>query len=302
MTSTAPPWDLYRSFLAVLRSGSLSAAARSVGLTQPTIGRHVNELEAALGVVLFTRSRNGLSATDAALELKPHAEGLEASVAALLRSATGRGASRGTVRVTASEVVGAEVLPPILAALRERHPEIVIELVLNNSNEDLLSREADIAVRMNAPTQKALVARRVGNVELGFHAHRKYLDRYGAPRAVSDLYTHSLIGFDRETAFIRATRVKTLPFERGMFSLRTDSDLAQLAAIRAGYGIGICQVGLAKRDPNIVRLLPKALSLKLSTWIVMHADLRGNARCRVVSDALAEGLVAYIGSQSTRVS
>jgi DNA-binding transcriptional LysR family regulator len=200
--------------------------------------------------------------------------------------------------VTASEVVGAEVLPPILASLRERHPEIVIELVLANRNDDLLSREADIAVRMNQPTQQALVARRVGNIELGFHAHQRYLDRYGAPRTFADLRSHSLIGFDRETAYIRTLRAKSVPLDRSMFSLRTDSDLAQLAAIRAGYGIGICQVALARRDANLVRLLPKALSLKLETWIVMHSDLRGSARCRLVSDALAEGISAYIASAS----
>jgi DNA-binding transcriptional LysR family regulator len=298
MTSKAPPWDLYRSFLAVLRTGSLSAAARSVGLTQPTIGRHVNELEAALGVALFTRSRNGLSATEAALELQPHAQGLEAGVAALLRSATSRGATRGTVRITASEVVGAEVLPPILASLRENHPEIVIELVLNNRNENLLSREADVAVRMNRPTQKALVARRIGNIELGCHAHRKYLERSGTPRTVSELRAHSLIGVDQETAYVRALLGKDLSLDRSLLSLRTDSDLAQLAAIRAGCGIGICQVGLAKRNPDLVRLLPKTLSWKLETWIVMHSDLRGSARCRVVADALAAGIGAYIASAS----
>ena len=156
MDTHAPSWDLYRSFLAVLRTGSLSAAARSVALPQPTIGRQVNELEKALGVTLFTRSRNGLTATDAALELRAHAEGLEARVAALLRSASGRSATRGVVRISASEVVGAEVLPPILASLHEAHPELVIELVLTNKNEDLLNREADIAVRMVRPTQQAL--------------------------------------------------------------------------------------------------------------------------------------------------
>jgi DNA-binding transcriptional LysR family regulator len=296
MATHAPAWDLYRSFLAVLRTGSLSAAARSVGLTQPTIGRHVNELEKALGVALFTRSRNGLAATDAALELQTHAEGLEARVAALLRSASGRSATRGVVRISASQVVGAEVLPPILASLHEAHPELVIELVLTNQNEDLLNREADIAVRMFRPTQQALVARRVGNIELGFHAHKKYLERRGRPRSLQDLPGHALIGFDHENAFIRGFRAKHLPIDRSLFALRTDNDLAQLAAIRAGFGIGICQVGIARRDAHLERLLPKLLSVKLDTWIAMHADLRSSARCRTVSDALVKGLTAYIAS------
>src|SRR5262249_36927421 len=132
MSSLSPDWSLYRSFLCVLRSGSLSAGAREEGLTQPTVGRHIDALEKALGVSLFIRSRHGLAPTDAALELRPYAESLEATAAALVRAAVGRAGTRGTVRVTASEVVGAEVLPPILARLHEAHPGLAIELVLSN--------------------------------------------------------------------------------------------------------------------------------------------------------------------------
>jgi len=294
-----PAWDLYRSFLAVLREGSLSGAARALGLAQPTVGRHVEALEEALGLALFTRSGQGLAPTGAALELRPHAEALEASAAALLRAASGRGSAGvvGAVRVSASEVVGAEVLPPILARLRRDHPGLVVELVLSNRTEDLLRRDADIAVRMARPAQGALVARRLGMIELGLHAHRGYLDRCGgAPAALDDLRNHALIGFDRETAFIRGLRARGVPLRREMFALRTDSDLAQLAAIRAGFGIGVCQVGLARRDPSLVRLLPEAFSIGLETWLAMHEDLRASRRCRVAFDALSAGLADYIAS------
>src|ERR1700738_4097906 len=204
MTSANPDWSLYRSFLSVLRTGSLSAAARDEGLTQPTVGRHVDSLEKALGVALFTRSQHGLTPTEAALELQPYAESLEATAAALVRAAVGRAGTRGTVRVTASEVVGAEVLPPILAKLHEAYPELVIELVLSNRTEDLLRREADIAVRMVRPTQQALVVRHVGDIELGLHARRDYLERRGTPSNVDDLRGDSIIGFDYEKAFIRS--------------------------------------------------------------------------------------------------
>ena len=293
MTSANPDWSLYRSFLSVLRTGSLSAAAREEGLTQPTVGRHVDALEKVLGVPLFTRSQHGLTPTEAALELQPYAESLEATAAALVRAAVGRAGTRGTVRITASEVVGAEVLPAILTQVHELHPEITIELVLSNRTEDLLQREADIAVRMVRPTQQALLARHVGDVELGLHARRDYLERRGVPTSLDDLRKHTLIGFDRENAFIRSVRAGGLPIERGMFALRSDSDLAQLAALRAGFGIGVCQVGLARRSADLVRVMAKSFLFKLEVWIVMHSDLRSSARCRVAADALAAGLTAY---------
>jgi len=293
MTQGSPDWSLYRSFLSVLRTGSLSAAARDDGLTQPTVGRHIDALEAALGVALFTRSQHGLAPTEAALELQPYAESLEATAAALVRAAVGRAGTQGTVRITASEVVGAEVLPPILTQLRADHPEMTLELVLSNRTEDLLQREADIAVRMVRPTQQALTARHVGDIEIGLHARREYLERQGVPVSVADLRRHALIGFDHENAFIRSVRAQGFAVERSMFALRSDSDLAQLAAIRAGFGIGACQVGLARRGPELVRVMAQSFLFKLEVWIVMHSDLRSSARCRVVADALARGLSAY---------
>ncbi|HEV7372634.1 LysR family transcriptional regulator [Arenibaculum sp.] len=298
MTVHEPSWDLYRTFLAVLREGSLSGAARSLGVAQPTVGRHLDALEQAVGFQLFTRSRDGLTPTEAASELRPHAEALAATAASLLRAASGhgsaaRGAVRGTVRVTASEVVGVEVLPPILTGLRREYPELVIELALSNRVEDLLRRDADIAVRMVRPSQEALLAKRVCDVVLGLHAHRRYLDRYGVPADLQDLANHSLIGFDTETPAIRGMLARAAGIRRAMFALRSDSDLAQLAAIRAGYGIGICQAALAARDPDLVRVLPGHFELALDTWLAMHENLRSSRQCRVVFDALAAGLAEY---------
>jgi DNA-binding transcriptional LysR family regulator len=295
MIVSEPDWSLYRTFLAVLTEGSLSGAARSLGLAQPTVGRHIDALEQAIGQQLFLRSQHGLAATDAASELRPYAEALSATAASLLRAASGRGAEiRGTVRVTASEVVGVEILPAILTALREAHPDLAIELALSNAVEDLLRREADIAIRMVAPAQEALLARHVGGIGLGLHAHRRYLARCGTPRRLQDLAGHTLIGFDRETAAIRALQKRVGGFQRGLFALRADSDLAQLAAIRVGFGIGICQIRLAAREPDLVRVLPEAFDLTLETWVAMHEDLRTSRRCRVVFDALANGLSDYI--------
>ncbi|WP_250467685.1 MULTISPECIES: LysR family transcriptional regulator [unclassified Caballeronia] len=289
-------WELYRTFLAVLQEGSLSGAARSLGITQPTAGRHIEALEKALRVSLFTRSQTGLQPTDVALDLRAHAEAMHSTAASLERAATGHadGASvQGAVRISASEVVGVELLPPILAALRERHPRLVIELVLSNRVQDLLRREADIAVRMVRPKQTQLVARRVGRIEVGLHAHRDYLAKHGTPRNVAALDRHAIIGFDQPNAFVREAS-KSLPeFSRDTFALRSDSDLAQLALIRAGAGLGMCQVALARRNESLVRVLPKIFTFQLETWVTMHEDLRGSPRCRAVFDALADGIERY---------
>lgn len=288
-----PDWALYRTFLAVLAEQSLSGAARSLGLTQPTVARHVDALEAALGRDLFLRSQRGLAPTEAALELKPYAESLAATAAALVRAAGSHGAAvRGTVRVGASEVVGIEVLPPILAALRSRHPGLAIELALSDVVEDLLRRDADVAVRMVQPEQEALLARRIGSVALGFHARPDYLARRGTPTTWEALEAHDLIGFDRETPAIRAM-LKRAGWPSATFAVRVDSAVAQLALIRAGAGIGVCQLPLARRDPALVRVLPD-WSLDLPVWLVMHEDLKSSPRCRAVFDGLADGLADYL--------
>ncbi|KSV76608.1 hypothetical protein N182_24330 [Sinorhizobium sp. GL2] len=288
-------WDFYRTFLAVLKEGSLSAAARELGLTQPTVGRHVDAMEATLGYPLFVRSPHGLLPTDAALALKPYAETLAATSAALLRTASGqRDTVSGTVRISASEVIGIEVLPPILSELHAAYPALTIELSASDTVEDLLRQEADIAVRMVAPAQDALIARHLGAVPLGFHAHRRYIERRGMPQTLADLSNHSLIGYDRETAAIRAIIARSPELPATRFALRADSNLAQLAAIRAGFGVGICQNGLAARDPDLRPVLPGLFEMKLDTWLVMHENLKTAPRCRVTFDALAAGLRAYI--------
>ena len=290
-TESDPPpgWEEhphdYRTFLAVLQEGSLSGAARRLALTQPTVARHVDALEQAIGAALFIRTQRGLSPTEMALELVPHAESLAATAATLMRTASSHaGEVRGRVRISASEVVGVEHLPPLLTRLRQRHPGLGIELVLSNEVADLLGREADIAVRNVEPQQEALVARRLPSIQLGFHAHRGYLDRRGTPASMAQLAQHDVIGFDRPTPAIRAVLARFPALDPTTFALRADSDLAQLAAIRAGFGIGICQASIARREPDLVRVLADAFSIELGLWIVMHEGLKTHARCRTVFD------------------
>ena len=294
---TDPDWSLYRTFLAVLRDGSLSGAARRLGLAQPTVGRQLDALEKALGAPLFVRSQRGLVATELAASLAPHAAALEASAAALVRAAVaGADAVEGTVRVSASEIVAVEHLPPLVAALRRVHPKLVIELVASDAADDLLRRDADVAVRMFPPSQGALVARKLAPIPVGLFAHRDYLARRGTPRTLSDLADHDLIGFDRETPALRAYVERVPAFSRAAFALRSDSNVVQLRAIGAGFGIGACQVPLARRDPHLVRVLADAFALELGLWIVMHEDLRASPRCRAVFDALVAGLAGLGGT------
>jgi len=298
MAASEPGWDLYRSFLEVLRNGSLSGAARSLRLTQPTVGRHIASLEQHLGGrALFTRHRSGLLPTEMALQLRPYAESISAAAGALLRAASAKEAAiGGVVRISASEVIGAEVLPPLLKDFRERHPAVVVELSLSNQTADLLRRDADIAVRMVRPTQKALVAKRIGKTVLGLHASRAYVEAHGVPRELEDLRTHSLIGFDRAPS---VSRPLDLPpaLAREHFAFRCDSDLGQLAAIRAGLGVGVCQYGLAI-DPPLVSILPQALRLELEIWVVMHEVLRTTARVKLMFDHLVAGLTRYASRSS----
>ncbi len=294
MRLAEPSWDFYRTFLAVLEHGSLSAAARELGLTQPTVGRHILALEQAVGAELFTRSQQGLLPTDAAMVLKPYAETLASTAAALLRAASGsKDKVSGTVRISASEVIGAEVLPPILAKLQASYPDLIVELSASDTVEDLLQREADIAVRMVAPAQEALFARHIGIISLGLFAHRSYIERYGKPETVRELRRHKFIGFDRQTAYIRMM-LKRYPMLEGIsFSFRSDHSIALHNALRAGIGISFLQIPLASRDSNLVQLLPE-ITVEIDTWIVMHENLKTSPRCRATFDALVTGLLDYI--------
>jgi DNA-binding transcriptional LysR family regulator len=299
MTDAGPDWALYRTFLAVLETGSLSGAARSLGIAQPTVGRHIEALEQALnGTSLFTRSPGGLRPTEAAQALAPHAQAMAAAAEALVRTASGEAAGvRGVIRVTASDIVGAEILPAILTDFHEQHPEVTIELVLSNRQEDLLRRDADIAVRMARPTQNALTARRVGAVRIGFYAHRSYLQKHGMPQSMADLAGHVLIGHDRAPPPRGALEQIDVEVTRELFTLRTDSDLAQLAAMRAGFGICGCQPAIAARDPNLVAILSQEFGFELEAWVVMHEDLKSNRRMRLMFDHLVEGMKAYVSAR-----
>ncbi|HEX3699141.1 MAG TPA: LysR family transcriptional regulator [Phenylobacterium sp.] len=290
-----PDWDLFQSLHAVLTAGSLSAAAKLRGLTQPTVGRHIDQLERELGAPLFLRSPRGLQSTELAQALKPHLDDMSAAAQTAIRDASGAAdGTAGVVRVTASEVVGVEILPPILASFREQHPEIDIEVALSNRVEDLTRRDADIAVRMARPTQNTLVAKKVGSVGFGFYANAEYVERHGAPRTWDELRDHPVIGYDMRPPTLPDNTTFERPVTRDIFALRTDNDVAQIAAIKAGFGIGVCQHGIARRE-GLLEVLPGALGFRLEVWVCMHENLKTSRRMRLMFDHLVAGLGATIG-------
>jgi DNA-binding transcriptional LysR family regulator len=291
-------WDDQRAFLAVLEEGSLSAAARRLHLAQPTVRARVEALERSLGTVLFTRSAQGLLPTDQARALGEHARAMAHASDAFLRAAaappgTRPGEVAGAVRLSVSEMVGVEVLPPMLARLRARHPGLVVELDLSNASANLAEQEADVAVRMHAPRQDTLVARRLGEVPLGLFAHRDYLAARGAPESIADLARHDVVGPDRGSPDWRVVEAILPPAARDRIVVRTGSHPAQLACARAGLGIAVVQRPLGLADPRLLPVLPDVDLASLPLWLVTHRSLRALPRVRATLDHLAQELARY---------
>ncbi len=285
-------WRLVRSFLAALDRGSLLGASRTLHASQPTVGRHIAELESQLGVVLFERTGRGLVPTATALQLADAARGMEAGALQLARTLSGvQSQTAGTVRITASAPVAVQLLPPVLAAMRQVLPDIQIELVSSNQVSNLLRREADIAVRMVRPDQSSLIARKIGDVSLGAYAHRSYLARRGPLRKVTDLLQHELIGSDSDPAILQGFAAMGYPVAREAFALRSDDLIVQWQAVRAGLGIGFIADYLARADADVVRVLPGLLKIPtLPMWLAVHREIRSSQRIRSVFDHLAEAL------------
>ena len=236
-------WNLIRSFVAVAETGSLSAAARRLSASQPTLGRHVADLEATLGVVLFQRTRSGYQLTPTGAALLERARAVASSADAFERLAAGRTERiAGTVRIASSEVMAVFVLPPMLARLRQAEPGIEIELVASNLVENLLRRDADIAVRMVRPDQQDLVARKIADIGLATFAAKSYLERRGCPETPEDLPAHDIVGYDRGEDIIKVMRAMGFPAERSTFKFRTDNQIVGWEAVRAGIGIGFVQI------------------------------------------------------------
>ena len=290
-------WALVRSFIAVMDAGSVSAAARATQGHQPTISRHLSELEAQLGVALFERTGRGVRPTAAGLEVLPAARQMQAAAEALARSVTrGREATRGTVRITASQVVATWLLPPLVAEFQRAEPEIAIEIVASNAVQNLLRREADIAIRMVRPDQGSLIARKVGEVAIGAYAHADYLAAMGTPRTPGDLLRHRLVGYDRDETILRGFARMGVALTPAHFVVRTDDQVANGQLVVAGAGIGFAADYWAALWPGLQRVLPELPIPALPCWLTVHRELRGNGVVKRVYDFLAEAIPARVAA------
>ncbi|MDP3654410.1 MAG: LysR family transcriptional regulator [Rhodoferax sp.] len=294
--SPPPPhgfdWSLVRSFLAALDQGSLLGAARVLRMSQPTVGRHIAELESQLGVLLFERTGRGLAPTATALQLADAARGMEAGALQLARTLAGtQTQTTGTVRITASVPVAVQLMPPLLARMRQALPDIQVELVSSNQISNLLRREADIAVRLVRPDQSTLVAQKIGDVGLGAYAHRSYLARRGAVRTPADMLQHALIGSDTDTTILQGFQAMGFAVTRESFALRSDDFIVQWRAVQAGLGIGFCANYMTYSDPDVVPVIPEQIQIPpLPMWLAVHREIRTNPRIRAVFDFLADAL------------
>ncbi|MGJ8528898.1 LysR family transcriptional regulator [Maritalea sp.] len=294
-----PDWFLWRSFLSVMDEGSLSGAARALGASQPTIGRHVEELENCLDAVLFDRTGRGLKPTSVAHQLVEPVRHAKAALAEAQLAVTGATQMLdGTVRITASQIISHNILPKLLVIARQTYPMIELEIVPSDAVENLLLREADIAVRMFRPGQLDVVGKKIGDVPLHACAHQSYLDKYGTPQTPADLYGHEIIGLDRQDDVIRVSKSIGFPLERKDFKLRTDSQTLIWELVKQGAGISFAQFNLIETTPGIVHIVPDLKIPPMEMWLVAHREVHKANRIRVIYDLLAKHLTAYTRTNS----
>ena len=301
MDSKRFDWALVRSFLAVLDAGSLMGAARQLGARQPTLSRHLAELEAQLGAALFERTGRGVLPTAAALAIADAARQMEAGADALQRTLVGRrDATTGSVRITTSFVAASYLMPPVLAALQDEEPGIAVELVVSNQLTNLLRREADIALRMVRPAQGSLVARKLADLPIVAAAHQSYLQRAGTPRRPEDLLAHRLIGYDRDDTIERGFARLGVPITRESFALRTDDQLAYGRLVAAGAGIGFVAQYNIVHWPGVLPLLPLLKIAPLPCWLAVHREIRSNPLVRRVFDYLVKAIPQVLADNKSR--
>ena len=284
-------WNYVRAFLAAAEEGSFSAAARALGVAQPTVGRQIAALEEALQVTLFERVGRGWMVTPTGLELLEHVREMAAAATRVRTVADGRSESlEGLVRITASEVISAYLLPPIVERIRERYSGIELELVASNQVLDLSRHEADIALRNAVPQDPELVGRKLKVGHGWLYASKGYLASLGDPITPAALTEATFIAFGRGTQMLDLLNAMGLALTERNFSLVSGNQLVQWQMARRGMGICFMMQEVGDLDPDMRRVLPELCSVPVPMWLVSRRELATSRRVRLVYDMLAEGL------------
>jgi len=282
-------WGLIKAFLAVSQFGSLSAAARQLGVSQPTLSRQIQALETQMHLNLFKRTTQGLLLTKEGEALVDSANSMSKAAESFARQASGLSVElEGDIRIAANEIVGAYLLPPAIAAFRQAHPSVQIEIVISNQASSLSKREADIALRMFEPQQPDLVVRRLPDMALGFYAHKDYLAEQGTPDHIEQITGHTIIGYDHDMGFIEGAKSLGYQLQRNDFAVRTDHLLTQIGLMRSAAGIGISHVAIASRYSELVQILEEVPIPPLEFWCVCHSDVQYNSRIQAAMTFLSE--------------
>lgn len=295
-------WNRARAFLVTVEEGSLTAAARALGMAQPTLGRQVTALEQELGVALFERVGRGLSLTPGGLELVEHVRAMGKAAGRVSLTASGQSQSiEGMICITTTEVYAAFVLPPIVAKLRRLAPGINIEIVASNAVSDLRRREADIAIRNGRPTDPDLIARKVKDDAAQLYATPAYLDRIGRPKSVAEFSKAEFIGFDDNQPLLDGLNALGFNLTGRNFPVLTGSHLVHWELVKQGLGIGVMQVRAGDAEPSVQRVLPSMDPIEIPVWLVAHRELKTSRRVRLVFDFLFDELSAsaLLSSPST---
>ncbi|HEY0720278.1 MAG TPA: LysR family transcriptional regulator [Gammaproteobacteria bacterium] len=291
-------WDLIRAFLAVVDTGSVTAAAEILGSSQPTLSRQIAALEQRVGSPLFERVGRGLNLTGLGEALVEPARQMQMAANSLSLAALGRNSeTAGTVRLSASEMTATYVLPSILAELRRTHPEIQIEVAVTNRVENLLEREADIAVRHTQPGQGSLIARRIGAFRIGAFAHHDYLSRVGEPIEFAQPHRYDWLGLDRSDLLLRGFQRVGMKVDREFFAIRCDDQVALWQMVLSGMGIGFGTLFIAGQAPHLRQVLTEIEIPAMPVWVTAHRELKGSARIRTVFDALVQGLARVVDAR-----
>ena len=284
-------WNRARAFLVTAEEGSLSAAARALGMAQPTLGRQVDALEKELGVILFERVGRGLTLTPGGLELLDHVRAMgEAANRMSLTSAGQSQSVEGKVVIASSEIYAAFLLPPILAKLRKAQPGIEIEIVVSTKASDLLRREADIAIRNFRPSEPDLVARKIRDVPARLYAAPAYLESLNNPQLPYDLRKADFISIDGSGMFLKGLNAMGFNLTERNFPILTENYLVMWELVKHGLGIGILDGLIGDAEPKVTRVLPDLAPLMFPIWLVAHRELNTSRRIRLVFDLLAKEL------------